>query len=505
MISLDNSMKRIHINKTFDRLQPLTREEIRLIHTKTVDILKNTGMWFQSEKVRNIFEHHGFKVEGEIVYFDEKAVENALATTPAKFTLLARNPENNVELGGESFGFAPAGGAPFILDYNDGLRESTSKDYIASLKLTQTLDDIDINRELVASGGDIPPEDLLLYELLESIKYTDKPLDCSFGSGVGLLSILFGISKEKMRQNSLAGITYAIGNANTASPLGLAESQTDRMLELCQYGVALTITPVPMAGLTAPCTLPGLLISQNCEIIGTLVLSQLINPGCPVMYGCTGNITDMRFSTASIGAAEARIIEHASAQMAGFYELPTRGDVSLTDANSVDFQAGAESALNTVNAVRCGINFMPGLGAMGSWNIGSLEKLVLDTELVGYVKRLVRPLEFTEETMACNLIQKVRPKGTYIVEEHTFEHFKSEFHQPTVFSREPYDKWEKNGEKDAMEKAHEKVMDILDSYERPDLSASTESDLDKYAKAHYPTHMRNTSFCKQIRPKRQKV
>ena len=90
-------------------------------------------------------------------------------------------------------------------------------------------------------------------------------------------------------------------------------------MELCSAGIALAISPMPIAGMTAPCTIPGLLISQNCEILGTLVLTQLINPGCPVLYGCIGTVANMRYANAPIGTPETRMIELASSQIARFY------------------------------------------------------------------------------------------------------------------------------------------------------------------------------------------
>jgi trimethylamine--corrinoid protein Co-methyltransferase len=468
-----------------DRLQPLTNDTLLQLHERTVHILEVTGMSFPSEKARDVFKHHGFRVEGETVFFTEELIQEALKTVPAEFTVLARNRNRSVKIGKENFVLGPSGGSPFILDYTGMAKTSTSKDCLDSIKVAHMLQDIDINRGLVVAG-DIHSENFPLYHLLASIKLTDKPLDCISVEGTELLSLLFGVSRETMGEQMQEGITYALSYINPTSPLKLSEHESNRLIGLCQAGVALGISPMPMAGMTAPCTLPGLLLSQNCEIIGTIVLSQLVNPGCPVLYGCIGTITEMKNVSSPIGAPEARIIEFASAQLARFYNLPSRGDVGLTDANSVDFQAGAESAFHFANSVRSGIHLLPGLGAMGSWNIASLEKLVLDAEIAGYVKRLIRPLEFTEETMAIELIKKTGSHGSFISEPHTFGHFHKEFYSPTVFTRSAYETWVKDGKKDAFEKAHEKVEALLESYQAPDLDKSTERSLDNYAQDHYP-------------------
>lgn len=232
-----------------------------------------------------------------------------------------------------------------------------------------------------------------------------------------------------------------------------------------------------------------MLIAQNAEILGTVVLSQLVNPGAMVIYGILATVTNMMTTVAPTAAPEVGIILQAGAQIADFYGMPTRGDVGLSDSNCADFQAGSESAFHLVNAIHSRISIMPGLGSLGSRLIGSLEKLVLDAELVGYAKRMIKPLEFTEESMAVDVIKKVGHKGNYISEQHTFDHFKTEIYRPMVFVQQSLEYWEQNGRMDALANAHKKVNEILDNYEQPALEKSIERDLDKYAETHYPGSM----------------
>jgi trimethylamine---corrinoid protein Co-methyltransferase len=468
-----------------DRLKPLNDEHVAFIHDNTVKILSETGMHFPSKEARYIFAKHGFKIEGEIVYFNENNVQKALESVPSTFQIKARNPKHHVRVGDNSFVFKPSGGSPFILDYRDGIRPSTAKDCRDSIIISHSLPDIDINRSLIIAG-DIPPENVPLYQMLTAIKLSDKPIDCISVKGIGLLAILYGVSKNKLKQDAAGGIAHAISYINPTSPLKLSNHESERLIGLCQGGVALAVSPMPLAGMTAPCTLPGLLLSQNCEIIGTIVLSQLVNPGCPVLYGCIGTITEMKNVGSSIGAPESRVIEFAAAQLAKFYNIPSRGNAGLTDSNCVDFQAGAESLFQFTNAVRCGIHLLPGLGALGNWNVGSLEKLVLDVEIARYVKRYIRPMEFNRETMAIELIQKTGSKGNYIVEEHTLINFRKEFYSTQLFNRDSFSIWNNQGHKDTYDRAYEKIKNIIDSYTTPDLDVAIERDLEKYVSEHYP-------------------
>jgi trimethylamine---corrinoid protein Co-methyltransferase len=474
------------MERTYDRLQPLKKEQIELIHKKSVEILEKTGFWFDSERARNIFRKHGIKVDGNIVYFKEKDIENALKTVPSEFTIRARNPKNDMKVGGENFSFSNNAGAPFIVDYDGTMRISSSEDFLNFLKLNQQLEAIDYTREMVSTTLDVPAQCTLLYELLWELKLTDKPVNCVFGTGAGLLALAFGIDKKKMNEDSQKGITCGIGNYNPRSPLTLENSQCDRCIDLAEWGIAACISPMPMGGMTGPITLPGLIVLQNTEILAPLVLSQLASPGAPVIYGILATVTDMKTTVAPTAAPEVGIVMRACTLMAKFYGLPTRGDVGLSDSCCVDYQAGAETAYHVVNAIRCGVNLLPGLGSLQSRGIGSFEKLVLDAEIVEQIKRMLKPLEFNEENLALELIMSVGQKGNYLTQLHTLRNFRKELYVPAIFTRQTYNSWEKNGMQDSHVRAHEKVTEMLEGYKKPELGKALEKDMDAYAKAHYP-------------------
>ena len=482
---MDKRKRNVNENTIFDQLQPLNLGDIHQIHSKSMEVLSQVGMRFESEEAIEIFKKHGFQVDGSLVFFTEAAIADALERVPSQFTLRARNPANNVTMGGENFAFAPGGGSPFIIDADGTIRRSRSSDYVNSLKLVQMLEDININRELITASGDVPQEQSMLFELKTAILYTDKPLDCSFPEGIELLAILFGVDPADMKDAFIHGLAYAIGTVNPSSPLLLDKYGCDCLLGLCRHGVAVAVSPLAMAGMTAPCTLPGLLIQQNAEILGTLVLAQLANPRCPVLYACMGTITDMMTTMGPMGAPETAIIASAAAQMARYYDMPSRGNVCLTDAGAIDYQAGAESAMNMISMVRCGINFLPGLGVLGNFNIGSLEKLVLDVDMAGYARRLIRPLIFSDETMAVSVIKEVGPKGNYINHDHTYMHFKSEFHQPWLFSRVLKKSKDETEAKDVMDRANQRVKWLLDEYVKPDIEPEIAKDLKRFV-AEWP-------------------
>jgi trimethylamine--corrinoid protein Co-methyltransferase len=164
--------------------------------------------------------------------------------------------------------------------------------------------------------------------------------------------------------------------------------------------------------------------------------------------------------------------------MAHYYGLPTRAISGMTDSNGLDYQAGAESMLHYVQLARSGINVMTGLGGYANWMIASFEKLLLDSESVSYVKRLLRPLDFSDERAAAGVIKPVGPRGSYILEDHTLEHYKDEFYASDIFDRQPYNAAEEA--ESCRARANKKARDIIRNHQPLKMEKSLDRRLRKY-------------------------
>ncbi len=471
----------------FDRLRPLSAQDLSKLHAGSLEVLQTTGIWVECDEARGIFAAHGCRVDGQRVYFVPRIVDRALKTVPARFTILAPNPKNDLHLGGKKLAFGPTAGAPFVLDADGRQQVPTRFQLEDFIKLTQALPVLKFQRGSIVYPRDVPPANLPFYDTLASLIYSDKPIWVHNRHTINMLAIRFGTTVERMQEALTDHKAYGgYGNINPTSPLALSKFSTDALRDMAEFGIPIAIAPTPMAGLTAPCTVPGLLVQQNVEILATLVLTQMINPGTPVLYGCIGTTTDMRAMISAIGGPETRVIEQASVQIARFYNLPTRGDVALSDSPSVDFQAGAESALNFYTAARSGINMLPGVGAVGSWNLASFEKFVLDAEIAQYVRLMLKPLKFNDDNMAVDLINRVGPRGTFIAEDHTLSHFRQACYAPSLFARDAFAEWERKGRHGAVERAQAKVQALLADYQQPDMDPSIEKDLRAYVRDHMP-------------------
>jgi trimethylamine--corrinoid protein Co-methyltransferase len=189
----------------------------------------------------------------------------------------------------------------------------------------------------------------------------------------------------------------------------------------------------------------------------------------------------MRTGALSIGSPEMALNTATTAQMARFYDLPSRSGGAVCDAKVPDAQSAYESMMNLLMAQVCGINFiLHATGILDTYNCMSYEKFIIDDEMCGMVKRIKKSVNVDDECLGLNAIKEVGPGGHFLDKDHTFRHFRSEFYQPVLSNRDDFDGWFTKGSPQSVEAANKRYREILASYEAPDLSADLDRDLLKF-------------------------
>jgi trimethylamine--corrinoid protein Co-methyltransferase len=256
---------------------------------------------------------------------------------------------------------------------------------------------------------------------------------------------------------------------------------TASLIELARHGQATIVASLIMAGASGPVTLAGVLALQNAEILTGIALSQLVREGVPVVYGSTSSAMDMKTGALSIGAPELSKNVNYTAQMARFYNIPSRSGGGLTDSLYPDAQAGAESALALYTAARNGINvILHACGILGSYISMSFEKFMIDEEVCGMVRQMLKPIDITDESIDIDMIAKVGPGGQYLTNPKTFKLCRTEFFLPDLMARTNYDSWTASGKKKIHQLADDKVSQRLAKYEKPDIDPAIELELTEY-------------------------
>lgn len=447
------------------------------IHQYSLDVLKECGIRFPSEKALAVFKKHGLRVEGAMVHFEEKQIQQALQTVPEAFTLESRNPSRSIRVGENNYVMAPGYGPPFIIEPDGAKRDATRADVETFCKLVQTSKYLDFNSAMVVQPNDVPPQTAHLDILLATLTLTDKPI---MGSSVSATAASDSLKLAEMVWGPLDR-TVIIALIDSLSPLQYAQESVEALMVFAEAGQAAIIHSACTLGLTGPITIAGSLVVSNATTLAGICLAQLINPGTPLVYGLGGSPVDMRTGGyVNASPEDAKHIAIASA-MGKYYNMPCRGQGALTESFCLDYQAGMESAVMLTVAALSGINLgLHNCGTFGSMLAMSFEKFIADEDLCGAVKALIKPLELTDDALALDLIKVMGIAGDYLMQDHTLNRCRTEFFLPDLGIRALHNNWLEMEPREITARAGMLFEKRLAEYEKPDMDVKLEEKLVEY-------------------------
>jgi trimethylamine--corrinoid protein Co-methyltransferase len=358
-------------------------------------------------------------------------------------------------------------------------RNATLADVERFCKLVQTSKYIDFNSAIVVQPQDVPIETAHLDLLLATVTLTDKPIMGSSASEVAaedslkLAQMIWGrLDKPAM-----------ISLIDSLAPLQYATESVEALMVFAAAGQPLIIHSACTLGSSGPITVAGSLVISNASTLAGICLTQLINPGTPLVYGLGGSPMDMR--TGGYVNATPEDAKHVAivTALGQYYNMPCRSHGTLTDSFCLDYQAGMESALMLTSAALSGVHVsLHACGTFGSMLAMSFEKFIADEDLCGAVKKLINPVEFTREAFAMGLIKKLGTSGHYLTEDHTVNRCRDEFFIPDLGNRGTHDKWFAMEPRDITARAGHLLENRLDEYEKPQMDSQIEKALIQYVK-----------------------
>ena len=459
----------------------MTKPQVEQIHEASMRILSKVGIDFRYAPALKVLKKGGARVYGERVFFPVPLVEEHIRKAPSEFTLFARASDFDVVIGGNQMVFVPGYGANFITDLDNGRREGSLKDFENLVKLTHASPNQDICSGMVIEPNNIPHEIRHAQMLYTAIKYSAKPF---MGSTMGvkgardsvqMASILFGSGDQLTKKPRMISILCSL------TPLMYDERMLGAMIEYARAGQPQLISSLAIAGATSPVTLAGTLALQNAEVLAGIVLTQMIREGTPVIFGGASTSADMHSGTLSVGSPEMALNTAATAQMARFYGLPARSGGAVCDAKYPDAQAVYESMMSLLMAQASGINFvLHSAGILESYSCMSYEKFIIDDEMCGILKRIMRRYEVNDDTLGLDVFEEADPGGSFLKKDRTFENFSGEYYQPRLSDRDDFESWQSKGSIQSIEIANRQFKEILNNYEVPQLPPDVDKDLLKF-------------------------
>jgi trimethylamine--corrinoid protein Co-methyltransferase len=469
-----------------NKLEVLSKDEIETIHSATITLLETVGLKIDAEDCRKVLQEHGAEIDkySDFVKFPEALIKEQLKHVPDSFKLYGRDGSFNFEVNTHSTQFGTIGTPVRIYD-NEKLRKVVLNDNIKQIRVVDSLEHI------MASHIDVWPSDVKYLTVHTEciyvwVKNTRKP----YGSGcygrvasqdmINMMSIIVGGEEELIKRPRL------IGFMNPTSPLHLPTLMTNGLEIFAKYKQPTIVAPEALAGTSAPVTIAGMLTQTNAEILAGVILSQLYQPGAPVFFGTVSHITDMRSGNSAIGSVETGLITVGIAQLARFYNIPSRGLGAVTDSKCLDIQNGFERYQTLSFAAQAGINYITCAGTYEATLAEALELLLIDDEIAGMINRAFEGVKVNEETIGLDIIKKVatetKPGATFLSEKHTRLNMKNEFYIPKLVDRTRRSTWRNKGSKDIITVSGEKVEEILKNFKEYELPADIDKQLKIYMK-----------------------
>lgn len=461
-------------------IQFLSQEEIQQLHEHALRILRKIGMRFPHPDALALLKAAGAEItDSDIVRIPAFLVEKALETVPKrdKVTLYGRDPQHDVTFTRHQPSLACMTMAVSVIDpHTRKKRPATDDDLAALTRIADRLEHIRVN------GGLITPQEVPgafndWYTWATTIKNTTKHI-----TG-GMLGAPCVQDAAKMGAIALGDMDafrqrpFISGWVLTLPPLGIDTESLEALMEMSRWDMPAIISSGPILGTSSPVTIAGTVAQAHAEILGCLVVSQLVNPGAPMIYTSFARGIDMRSGNISMACPEFGILKVAMAQMGRFFDLPVRMPAMLRDAKVLDAQAGYETGM---------IGTVTGLIAdlMDSMQLDmdlvvDYPDLVYCNEAMAGIARMAREVSVDEKTVAFEAMQEVGPGGNFLGHAHTFQNFRQELWTPALFERRNWDSWEKSGAMDIFAAAEKTVLSMLEESREPLLSAEAEAAIDQ--------------------------
>ena len=461
-------------------LRFLTDELLDRIVAEGRDLICTLGVEIHNEGVLKMLADTGARWDRASgrVYFTPDLIDKSLASAPRSFKLYDSMGQEAADLSGFNVHFTPGSAAIHLLDSKTHtVRRPSSADYVQYARLVAAMDNI-ASQSTAMIPADVPERISDSYRLFLSLLNCEKPVVTgtftveAFEIMKDLQLAVRGSAKE------LAAKPLTVFSCCPTSPIKWSDVTSQNVVDCARFGIPVEFISMPLSGFMAPVTLVGSLVQHTAETLSGLVISQVARPGTPVLYGGSPAVFDVRYETTPMGAIETMMIDCAYNEIGKSLGLPTQAYIALSDAKTLDAQAGLESGIGAALAALSGINHVSGPGMLDFESCFSLEKLVCDNEICGSVLRMVRGITPREDFPSLPRFQELLTEGHLLISDHTRKYLKEEIRYPgPVIDRANQSRWQEEGKRTLFERAHEGVVRAIAEHRPPRISEEVRREL----------------------------
>jgi trimethylamine--corrinoid protein Co-methyltransferase len=455
-------------------MRMLSDEQIEALHHASLDILSRTGIVMKHERARELLLDAGAWESDGRLKIRPHLVMDAIASAPSRIAMHNRLGELVMPLEPGKVFFGSGSDCIYTSDVETGdRREARAEDIRRIAHLSDGLDQIDFVMSM-GTPSDVPTMDHYLHSFVNMIRGSVKPNVYTANNRADMEMIYRIASAVVGGETALRERPFMMLYAEPISPLLFPEESVDKLLFCAEKGIPVTYPPSPNTGGGGPITLAGALALGNAECLVGLVLTQLVGPGTPFLYGMNTAALDMKSAIVGYGAPEWPTGMAACCDLARYYGLPTWGAAGATDSKVVDAQAAAEAAISIMTAFLTRCNLVHDVGYTEYGTTSSMEMLVIADEIIRDVRFIMDGIEVSERTLARDAIDRAKPGSGFLADDHTLDNWKWAQWRPELIDRSRYDRWVKQGRKDMTRRANERARQILAEHQVQPLPQAAE-------------------------------
>src|SRR5689334_1985389 len=464
------------------RLRVLEAPLISSIVDEAKRILAEVGIEVRGKGLRQRLLDHGLpQTPDGRVLFPAHVVEQAIETAPKSFVLHDRDGNPHADLGGDRVHFVPGSSGLKVLDHRTGeARLADTADFTDYVRLADGLEHIPYLATAFSTNNDIEAQVSDAWRLYLVLTNTKRPVVSGAFTEHGVERMVEMMSLFRRDRADLIARPMSIFTITATGNFRYSEDSCQNLVDCVEAGIPVEIVPVTLMGLIAPVTLVGATVFHTIDVLAGITMAQVIRPVAPVLFGGAPATFHMKVASSPMAAIEALQLDVAYVAVAKSLGLPTQSYMALSDAKTLDAQAGAETFGSALLAALAGVNSVSGPGMLDFLLVFSLPKLVFDDAMVGQVLHFVRSARELDDLPVNELIDQLMADQHLIMAPHTLSHWPDELLLPsTLIDRDNREAWTKAGAKEIDERATDEVERRLAAYRQLETDPAIDAELQR--------------------------
>ena len=454
------------------RFRVLSKQQCGMVYRATLECLNRTGVNIHNAEARHLLVGAGARANGIRVRIPPHIVQDAVAANPRSFTLWARpagdgrvqDPRLRLEIvpGRTYFGAGPTC-TYFVDPYTGERRKARQGDPALAARVSDALGNLDYVMGL-GLIDDVPQKLSPVYEFAEMVANTTKPV-LPWAYSVENVADIYRIAVAVAgSEEALQARPFLALFATFQSPLVQTDEDLANAFWAADHGLPVVFIGGGTAGTTAPVTGAASLVISLAGALTSLAILQLRRRGTPICIGGVPQAMDLRTARPSYGAPEMSLYSAAMADVARYLDLPFMGTAGASESKMLDLQAAIESTFQVVVSGLSAATLIHDVGFLDCAEIGSLESLVMNEEIISMSRWLLRGIEVSDDTLMLDLIDEVGPGGEFVSAKETARRCRLEVWQPSLMDRQTWASWEANGAPTTTQRIRRRLLEILENH-----------------------------------------